>query len=774
MILACVLLAAAGAVGAAHAQEARLANFFGFEGLEVVKIDQSAGPILSSDLNGDGLSDLVAVNNFKSRIEIHYQKRDASPDDVEMPTDVNEHPEHWRYRRQLLSVSHRVDAVLAHDFDHDGHMDLIYAGAPPELVFMRQSSPGVFDVYRKQRVKDLNANRNGLAIANVIGDDKPELLALVGGKINVWRLNPDDLGQPLELSAGANLIAFMIEDYNGDGRQDVLGVIPEDPAPIRMWFGSTQRDAAALAAQVRFEMPALREVEPLRLPGEPAARIAVIERQSKRIVVYTCNEQTIKQTGDRDAAMRVYSFTDPGNRKRKVAIADADGDGLLDLLATDTTANTVVVYRQAKDKGIVTGVSYPSLDEMDYLASGNVDKDPLAEVFVMSEKVGVVGRSDMSDDGLPYPAPISIEPGRTPVALNLVRLQDGPHLAVVNKDGRNYFIDLIDMDNNRQSIDLGSQSRSPETILGLDADQDSLTDLLLFTKDKPMTMLNAAADGSFKVMESKDMGQFGLVQAATASNTAVFDVDGDGKMELLLADKNFVRAVRYEPTPAEGVSPGWQVVSQINVKDGSSKLVSVAILGDRIVAADKANDRFVIFSRTNGGDTELDPLDWREGESLYVQGFSFNSIFAGSFSGDGADNILAVGDDGFAVVRLAGDRVALDQLAAWRTDKERRLQHELSAGDVNSDGFIDLVSLDAGEQMCEIFSFTETRKMLYALGFQTFESKIFSGGEEREYEPSECIIADVTGDGANDVILLAHDRVLIYPQMTQPPQVSER
>ena len=88
-------------------------------------------------------------------------------------------------------------------------------------------------------------------------------------------------------------------------------------------------------------------------------------------------------------------------------------------------------------------------------------------------------------------------------------------------------------------------------------------------------------------------------------------------------------------------------------------------------------------------------------------------------------------------------------------------------GDVNSGGFVDMVSLDAGEQMCEIFTFSETHKLLYATGFKVFESKLFQGGEPREYEPSECVIADVTGDGRNDIVLLTHDRVLIYPQMTR-------
>jgi hypothetical protein len=314
------------------------------------------------------------------------------------------------------------------------------------------------------------------------------------------------------------------------------------------------------------------------------------------------------------------------------------------------------------------------------------------------------------------------------------------------------------MDGERETVKLGTLSRSPDTVLSLDADQDGKTDLLLFTRDKPMTMVRATDDG-FKILESKDMGQFGFVQAATADNTAVLDVDGDGKDELLIADRNSVRALRYNESPGEGASPGWQVVEQINAKDSRTKLVSVAVLGDRIVAADRENSRLVMMGRDSEG-------TWKENETINVRGFKFSNIYAGSFSGDGQKNVLAIGENGFAVVRLAGDRYALNLDDSWRTDKERRLQHELATGDVNGDGFTDMVSLDAGEQMCEVFTFSETGHMLYAIGFKVFESKIFSGGEPREFEPSEVYIADVTGDGANDLILLAHDRVLIYPQMT--------
>ncbi|MCA9296654.1 MAG: VCBS repeat-containing protein, partial [Phycisphaerales bacterium] len=629
----------------------------------------------------------------------------------------------------------------------------------------RQTSPGTFKVTRKHRVKDLAASRSSFRIADVIGDEKDELLVIAGGEIQIYPMDQDRLDEPTPLVAGANMIAFDIADYNGDGLLDVTGIIPDDPAPVRLWLGSREgiasRNAKTLSAELRFEMPPLREFISLTLPADGNAEMAVIEKSSKRIVTKTLRRETIEQDNDREASLRVFSFTDGENRKRSHRVVDLDGDGLLDLLATDTKGNALVMYRQVPERGLVERHEQPSLSDLDVVVVGNVDLDPAAEVFVLSEKEGVVGRSDVDGMTIPFPSPMNVSEGYTPVSMELVTLESGPHLAVVAKDGRDYVLDLLDMNGGRNTIELGALSRAPETILDLDADQDGQTDLLLFTPDKPMTMLHATSEG-FSLRESKDMGQFGLVKAAAADNIATFDIDNDGRNELLIAEKNFVRAVRYEDAPPAGVSPGWQVVRQINTKDSTSKLVALAVIDSRIFAADSENDRLVVFTSPTG------TLDgWAETETVGVTGFALNAIHAGAFSGDGADNILAVGDAGFAVIRLAGERYVLEDTNVWRTDDERRLEHELEAGDINSDGFIDMVSLDAGEQMCEIFTFTETDQMLFATGFKVYESRLFSGGETREYQPSQAIIADLTGDGALDLVLLAHDRVLLYPQATQ-------
>ncbi|MEM7229005.1 MAG: VCBS repeat-containing protein [Planctomycetota bacterium] len=746
--------------------QSRLADYFGFDDVEFVKIGRNAGPIAAGDLNGDGNDDLIVVNNYASRIEVHFQKPNATPDDpVVAPVRVNEFPDHWRFRSQQISVTHRVAAVIPLDYDRDGLMDLIYAGYPSEIVFVRQTTPGTFKVTRKHRVKNLAATRTAFSIADVQGDDRPEILAIVGGEIHIFPFENDRIEEPTPLIAGANMIAFDVADFDGDDLLDVVGIIPDDTSPIRIWLGSEESGSfggqKALSAELRFEMPAIRECISLDLGMTDVAQIAVIEKGSKRVVTKRLRRESIAAQLGGDASLRVFNFPDGENRQRDHAVIDLDGDGLLDLIATDTKGNAVVMYRQVRDRGLVDRHEHPSLSDLDSVVVGNVDDDPAAEIFVLSEKEGVVGRSDVDGTSIPFPSPINVSDGFTPVCLALVELADGPVVAVIGKDGRDHVIDLIDMDGQRDTIELGALSRAPDTILDLDADQDGRTDLLLFTRDKPMTMLQADSNG-FTLRESKDMGQYGLVKAAAADNTSVYDVDRDGKPELLIAEKNFVRAVRYESDPAAGVSPGWQVVRQMNTKDSSSKLVALATVDGNIYAADDENDRLVVFTSDSGA-----VEDWDEREAVGVTGFSFNAIHAGAFSGDREANILAVGDAGFSVIRLAGERYVLEDTNVWRTDDDRRLQHELQAGDLNNDGFMDLVSLDAGEQMCELFTFSESGTMLYATGFKVFESRLFTGGEGREYEPSQTVIADVTGDGAADLILLAHDRVLIYPQSAE-------
>ncbi|MEE2720126.1 MAG: VCBS repeat-containing protein [Planctomycetota bacterium] len=754
----------------AASQDATLPDYFGFSGVDVIKIGDDPGPMTSADLNGDGLDDLLVLNNSDSRIDVLYQKQDPVPGAVEAPKRPNELPDHWRYRRENIPLADYGSAMRTLDADGDGDLDIIYASRG-RIVFLMQESPEQFKKGRIHKIRQLEAGPASFAITDVVGDDGPDLVSIVDGNVTVWPLEGDDLGKPVTLAAGQKVKGLVPADYDGDGTIDIAGVIPDDAAPVRIWFGQEQAGERMLGAQVIFEMPPITVFEAVQLPGEAASRIAVIERASKRVVIYRLDSEEVENSGNRDASFVVHSFEDPGNRDRAQTVVDLNGDGLEDLIATDTRANAIVVYRQEEGHGLASGESFPTLSEVGYIAAADTDGDAQAEIFVLSEDEGVVGRSTMDGSEIAFPRPMSITEGHTPVSMNLVQLEQGPRLAVIAADKRDYLIDLIQMDGTSESFDLGAMSRAPDTVMPVDADQDGNTDLLLFTRDKPMIMLQAMppadpADGvvmgeetapTFTKREKADMGQFGLVAKAASENTTTFDIDGSGREELLIADKNFVRAVRYEADPSDGSSPGWQVVKQINTDAPDASLVSLTTLGRRIIAADKTNNRLVIFEADSDG-------RWNETEALNVRGFTLGAIYGGRFTGDDQESILAIGQDGFAVIRLGGQRRSLEEVAAWRTDEERRLHYDLAVGDMNADGYTDMASLDAGEQMFEIFTFDGNGDMLHVTNFKIYESKLFSRGEGREYQPTQVLITDLTVDGAHDVVMIVHDRILMYPQ----------
>ena len=75
-----------------------LGDYFGFDGLEIISIGNRPGPMLVADMDGDGLEDLVVVNNRDSRIDLLRQKPDAKRDaPIEAPDRVNELPDHWMF-----------------------------------------------------------------------------------------------------------------------------------------------------------------------------------------------------------------------------------------------------------------------------------------------------------------------------------------------------------------------------------------------------------------------------------------------------------------------------------------------------------------------------------------------------------------------------------------------------------------------------------------------------------------------------------------------------
>lgn len=766
-----LILATAPALPAAAQPADKLAGYFGFAETRVVVLDEDAGPVIAADLNADGLPDLAAANNRKSRIEVFYLRASPrTPEQLDREYKINELPPNPWYDRVQVSVGHNIQAIAAHDADGDGAMDLLYAGAnPSELVVLRQQSFDAFEPMSRRRVRDLAANKDGLAIADVLGDAAPEVLAPVGGKIHAFSLSAAGvIGDPVELGAGAELVAMFLEDYDGDGFTDVLGVAPNSPAPVRLWLqavsGDGEEKRGRLGAELRFDMPALVEVEPVRFPDRAPASIAVIERASRRIVFYDLTEpdDTATVAGEREVQPEVGAFRGGADRDRSVAVGDINGDGMPELLATDGAANAIVVHRHRPGEGLDSGTPFGTFKKPKHVDVGPWEGDA-QRVFVLSEEEKTVGISEYEDGRLRFAQPLTIaSAGATPLAIKHVTLEQGPALAIVVSQGRSYTLELHRPDGAEPAtIELAAARREPGSILATDADRDGATDLLILTPGEEMFMVRGGEkDDAYsleQVLTKSEMAQFGLVQAAGPANTALLDVTGDGARELLIADANFVRACEYD------TETGWRVVEQVNLPDAPTEFVALTLLeraGETLaIAADRAGGRLVAFGPSADG-----PWDVRE--RMRVAGFGPTRLFAGPFAGGEEPAVLAISEEGYGLIRSGGQRAVFDQFAAHRPESDDRFEHEMEAGDVNGDGYTDLVVLDANERMCEVYTFSASRRLHAATEFEVFQTRLFNAGQSRENEPSAALVADLTGDAAHDLLLLAHDRLLIYPQQT--------
>lgn len=738
---------------------------FGFDAMEVVKTDWNVRGLLVTDLDLDGRADLALINNDKARIELYRQRDPDKPvADPKRLTFNRWEPvlEDTRFERIGLTTGVLMYDLAAGDLNHDGRPDLAYIDDTSHLVVHWQGDDLSFEQRQRIPVDNLAKELRTIQIRDLDGDTKQELILRTRRKILVYGLGENDRLENLSrtLVASDSLLDVILLDLNADKRLDFLYSVPAENHALRMRL---QENAYRFGPErvLACDLPA---VYPVLVAYSNATRLATIQQDSGIIEELHVGPPQSKTSGSLFASsVQAYPVPVSGKGANVQFIwADFDGDGRKDMAASDPDGAQFFVYLQDQDGNLTSPSTYPAFSGVTGLAASHVPGKG-AVLFLASESEQALGMCRMGDKGrFGFPQLLTSE--HTPLLLLAEAKGTITELTQIVKDGSKRYVtrNRVQSDGTMeelQSLLLEELRADPSAMKQLDLNQDGRMDLMLFVPYKPAMVLIQGEDGALSLLDAASNFGKGLFDKLEASAIRGRDLDGDGKEEILICREGYVRAIRLNANGAV------DVVEQFNASEPSVDIAASLFLElngtapAELVLLDVKRSRAEILVADEAG-------LYHSSEQIDLPDLTAKRVDILDLDGDKSDDVFVFGDRSFTRFTLKPAETVVTREGTFETDLPTVIHRRLETGDLNGDGQTDLIAIDpGGSHYIELLSRDDSGTWASALHFQVFETDPhFRGRKGTDQEPKQVLARDVTGDGKDDLLLLIHDRILLYPQ----------
>lgn len=751
----------------AHSQTTT--NMVGFSGPEIFPVDEDIGLLHSADLDGDGLNDLVVADNQRSKIVLLYNqtgKTNHTDTTDSAYSGINALPPDARFRKDSLPVDQRISSLVVTDLNGDGRPDIAFFGDGKDLeVIYNQGTNGWSDPQR-WHITDGSMDANALTQGNLNGDGRTGL-ALLGdnGYLYYWTQNPDHtLAEPKKITYSGTPKAIQIADVTGSGKSDLLLVDWDSPTPFRFRL---QNANGQLGPEIYFKTKAIRSYCADTLDGGHKNFVVTISENSGRAEV----SEFVNKPGEvlsgafQQGQFQMLPLDKTDTAQRGVLWADINGDGRSDLLVARPESGQLAVYMQQPDGTLAPPITFPTLAGVSQIAAGDWNGNGHPAIFLLSQTENAVGVTQFDkDDRLPFPTLIPLDGKPITMAVGTLKSKGKPTLCViVDKDGARSLV-TITGDGKTHSQKLSDDFKSnPATMAIQDVNQDGRADLVILIPYEKIKVLLQKRDGSFDE-QNVDAPGGGIEQPWLTSA----DLDGNGQPELLLPQKNFIRAVVLEQQKKDDKStnePGWvfRVKDQINGAFSDSQIVgAVAVQNDShttpsIFLLDSEHQQLTLCERDTNG-------VWQIIRNIELPISDFNRIQSVALGGTNIQSIAFLGQNAVAWMPLSGNNWSLDALDGYDTPVKDGYLNDVTTGDLNHDGHKELIFLETAKNYLDLVGFNSHHKFAPIERWQVFEQHTFHNSADSSPEPREALVTDVTGDKKNDLVVVVHDRILVYPQ----------
>lgn len=742
---------------------------FGFTGPEIFPVNDAVTHLRVADLNGDGWNDLVAVNNNQSKIQILYnvtgQTNRAVPRLDPGRRELNDLPPDSRFRIESIPSEMRVASMIVKDLNGDQRPDIACFGEPRELLLFLNTTNG-WSQPRRWPADAGQVTPNGLEAGDLNGDDLTDLLLLAEDHVLCWKQRPDhSLAEPERIPYSGTARSVQVIDINGDKRDDLLLVNWEDKIPFRIRL---QREGGYLGPELYFSSPPIRSYWADSLEPGGRTQLITIAQNSGRAQVSDFRLQEPERITDflQLGQMEILPLQRTRKASRGMLWGDLDMDGMQDLAVAEPELGQVSIYFQQPDGSLSAARAFPTLAGVTELALADWDEDGKPELFLLSTDERAVGFTVLdAERRLPFPKLIPLEGRPLALAVGKLRREEKPVVAIVIDSNDQRFVAFCRADSPTVFRSLNAGNRSvPSAVAFHDADQDGLMDLVILAPYERIKILRQTAANELTELDVPPPG--GVVDQPWL---AAADLDGDQRPELLLPQRNFVRGTVLRPRSRSGQNSGhadsWslEVKEQVNGAASDSRLSAATMFSvgsnapPALFLLDTGRKALSICERDSGG-------LWQVRRNIQLPVSDFSRLESISSTGRDARALSLLGLNLAGVLRFSGQTLVLSELDGYETPIKGARLTDVISGDLDNDGRKDLVFLETGRNYIDIVVFDSKHRLRPANRWPVFEERTFRGRGSDYPEPREAVVAEVTGDGKSDLVVLVHDRILLYPQ----------
>lgn len=620
-------------------------------------------------------------------------------------------------------------AVTMVDIDGDGKPDMVAAseGGSPITVLRNTSTSGItsFDF----RLGFGNGNSfYSLTIGDVDGDGKPDVIGISGFSIvSVFRntSTPGNISfaDYLSFGTGGQAKSVSIGDIDRDGKPD-LAVSNGLGNSISVLRNTSTIGVISFATKVDFVITNNNySVSMGDMDGDGKVDLMASNGNSNTISVLR-NTSTI---GTVSFATKVDFAT--GTNSSSLCIGDIDGNGKLDIAITNQTSNTLSVLRNTSTVSVLSfaaKVDFATGTAPIAIAIGDIDGDGKPDLGVANSTANTVSvlRNTSISGTISFVAKVDFATGSNPLYVTIGD-NDGdgkPDLAVAN-----YSYDSVSIFQQLPIVTLASFSPASGpigtsvTIIGTGFNATAGQNSVYFGAVKASVTAASATSLTVTVpigATYENISVTNLGVALTGYSVKPFTVTLAGNI-----------AFGNKQDFATGTTPTSVSIGDID-SDGKS---------DMVVTSYNNNKVSVYRNISTSGNTNFDA------KVDFATNSSPNMVKLIDIDGDGKLDLIVLNGQFNIMSVFRNTSVSGTITFAAKVDLPSGLNSlDVSIGDLNNDGKPDLVTANANSNTVSVY------RNISTLGSVIFAAKVdltpFSG-------TISVAIDDIDGDGKSDLII---------------------